>query len=401
MTASLPHSQTLKLPTAKTWLARVALGVLLIAALLGVQWLLTKFVQDYVARIIVLAGINVILAVSLNLINGITGQFSLGHAGFMAIGAYVSGIISFYLGPKLNLPPDALFALAMVCGAVAAGLAGWVVGLPSLRLRGDYLAIVTLGFGEIIRVVIGTIEEVGGVRGFNGLPFLAGFAWVFACAAICILMMRNLADSKIGREMRAVRDDEVAAEAIGINTTKVKVWAFVISALWAGIAGALQTHFNGSAHPDSFGFLRSVEIVVMVVLGGLGSITGAALAAVVLTILGNVLRSVDGAFVVGVLLIVFAATLSFPKHLAAIKTNPLKIANWIWAPLLCLIGVGVAYFQAHVWLEANIASVRYIIYALILIVLMLLRPQGLLGRSEFGAHLWRRKQQKPPAAELA
>ena len=386
----------------KTWLLRLVAGVLLIAALLGVQWMLGKFINDYVVRILMLVGINIILAVSLNLINGITGQFSLGHAGFMAIGAYVSGIITFYLGPKIGLEGPPLLALAIVCGALAAAFAGWLVGLPSLRLRGDYLAIVTLGFGEIIRVVITTIEEVGAARGFNGLPPIAGFAWIYGGVIASIFIVRNLAASKIGREMRAVRDDEVAAEAIGINTTQVKVLAFVVSSLLAGVAGALQAHLNGSAHPDSFSFLRSVEVVVMVVLGGLGSITGAAIAAVVLTLLENVLRSVSGALVVGVLLIVFAAVLSFPKHRAAMQKSVLGWGQWLLVPVLSAIALVVIYLQARGWLQENIASLRYVIYALILIVLMLLRPQGLLGRSEFGLHLWRRKPTlKPEAGTLA
>ena len=389
--------------TSKTWALRLVASIVVVALLIGLQFSLGKFINDYVVRILLLVGVNIILAVSLNLINGITGQFSLGHAGFMAIGAYVSGVVTFYLGPKLGWPPVPLLALAIFCGALAAAFAGWLVGLPSLRLRGDYLAIVTLGFGEIIRVVITTIEEVGAARGFNGLPPIAGFAWVYISVIVCILAVRNMAASKIGREMRAIRDDEIAAEAIGINTTKVKVVAFVVSSLLAGVAGALQAHVNGSAHPDSFGFIRSVEVVVMVVLGGLGSITGAAIAAVVLTILENVLRSVNGALVVGVLLAVFAAVLSFPKHRAAMQKSLLGWAQWLLMPVLSVVAIIIIYTQARGWLGDNISSLRYVIYALILIVLMLLRPQGLMGRSEFGLHLLRRKTPKnpqPTAVEL-
>ena len=378
--------------TAKIWAIRLVASLLIVALLIGVQFTLGKTINDYVVRILLLVGVNIILAVSLNLINGITGQFSLGHAGFMAIGAYVSGIITFYLGPKLGWPPVPLLSLAILCGALASAFAGWLVGLPSLRLRGDYLAIVTLGFGEIIRVIITTIEEVGAARGFNGLPPIAGFAWVYISVIVCILAVRNMAASKIGREMRAIRDDEVAAEAIGINTTKVKVVAFVVSSLLAGVAGALQAHVNGSAHPDSFGFIRSVEIVVMVVLGGLGSITGAAIAAIVLTILENVLRSVNGALVVGLLLAVFAAVLSFPKHRPAMRKSALGWVQWLAVPVLSVIAIIVIYTQAQGWLRDNISSLRYVIYALILIVLMLLRPQGLLGRGEFGLHLLRKRQ---------
>lgn len=391
MTSAPAGSQTPRLSNAATWAIRLVLGIFLIAALLGVQQFMAVRINDYVARIILLVGMNIILAVSLNLINGITGQFSLGHAGFMAIGAYVSGVVSFYAGPHLGLPDPLLLTLAIAAGALAAAFAGWLVGLPSLRLRGDYLAIVTLGFAEIIRVVITTIEEVGAARGFNGLPVLVGFAWIYGAVFLCILVVRNLACSKIGREMRAVRDDEVAAEAIGINTTQVKVLAFVFSSLLAGVAGALQAHFNGSAHPDSFGFLRSVEIVVMVVLGGLGSISGAAIAAVILTLLENVLRSVNGVFTVAVLLILFATIVSFPKHKSAIQKNILAAWRWLLGPVLFGAVLAVGYFQGYSWLTSNIASMRYVIYASILIILMLLRPQGLLGRSELAVPRWLRR----------
>jgi branched-chain amino acid transport system permease protein len=256
--------------------------------------------------------------------------------------------------------------------------------LPSLRLRGDYLAIVTLGFGEIIRVVIQNIEEVGGNSGFNGLPLLTNFIWVYALAILCVLAVRNLAASNLGRSMRAVREDEVAAEAAGVNTTRVKVLAFVVSAMWAGVAGGLQAMYNQSAHPESFNFIKSVEIVVMVVLGGLGSITGAAIAAVLLTMLENVLRSVTGATLVGFALIGFAAILSFGRHRGALlrERSTLAWISWLIWPLLSALALALATIYAGDWLQNNISALRYVIYALILIVLMILRPQGLLGRGE-------------------
>jgi branched-chain amino acid transport system permease protein len=389
----------------RTWLLRLVAAAILVAALWGLQLFLNANINDYVVRILVLAGINVILAVSLNLINGITGQFSLGHAGFMAIGAYVGASVSYYGAPQLNamlgttLPDPLVLLLAILCGALAAALAGWLVGIPSLRLRGDYLAIVTLGFGEIIRVIVTTIKEVGGATGFNGIPPLMGatgrqgFLWIWVFAALCIVSIRNVAASRLGREMRAIRDDEIAAEAAGINTTKIKVLAFVLSSLWGGVAGVLFAHFNGSAQPDTFNFIKSVEIVVMVVLGGLGSITGAALAAVGLTILENVLRSVQGAFYVGVALVFFAAFLAFPRHRETIKTKAARgIVQWLWVPLLCLVAIAFGFLYGRTWLQGNISALRYVIYALILITLMILRPQGLLGRAEVGWHLLRRRR---------
>jgi branched-chain amino acid transport system permease protein len=153
-----------------------------------------------------------------------------------------------------------VFLVAILLAATVAGIAGWLVGLPSLRLRGDYLAIVTLGFGQIIIAIVQTIKEVGGSLGFNNLPLYTTFTWVFALAILCVLTVRNLAVSSLGRAMKAVRDDEVAAAAVGINTTRIKVLAFVISSMWAGIAGALQVHLIQLAQPDSFNFVRSVEI---------------------------------------------------------------------------------------------------------------------------------------------
>jgi branched-chain amino acid transport system permease protein len=390
----------------RVWGLRVLATVALLAALYGLQVFLNARVNDYVVRILVLAGINVILAVSLNLINGITGQFSLGHAGFMAIGAYVGGIVSYYGGPKLAellgtpLPTPIILIIAIVVGATAAGFAGWLVGIPSLRLRGDYLAIVTLGFGEIIRVIVTTIKEVGGATGFNGIPPLMGgrgewgFLWIWAFAAFCIVSIRNVAASRLGREMRAIRDDEIAAEAAGINTTKIKVLAFALSSMWGGVAGVLFAHFNGSANPDTFGFIRSVEIVVMVVLGGLGSITGAALAAVVLTILENVLRSVQGALYVGIGLVIFAAILALPRHRDLMRRNAaLGVLRWLAWPIVALAAIFAGYKYGGVWLQGNISALRYVIYSLILITLMILRPQGLLGRGEFGWHIFRRRRE--------
>lgn len=406
-------------PLAWRWVvARADLTVATLAMLFALQTLLSQRINDYVLQIIVLAGVNIILAVSLNLINGITGQFSLGHAGFMAIGAYTGGWFTVLASDRLELPMPAIFALSLLVAALCAGIAGWLVGLPSLRLRGDYLAIVTLGFGEIIRVLITTITtvnlpqpkgplgnvagainhqiggiDIGGARGFINIPLLTSFAWVYGAVILCILMMRNLADSELGRSMRAVREDEVAAEAVGVNTTKVKVRAFVASSMWAGVAGALQAHYIQSAHPGSFTFVKSVEVVVAVVLGGLGSITGVTVTAAGLTGLVELLRNPRGAFWTGVALIVLAAILSFSRYRPAIARNALHLLNWLKWPAASLIGLYLLFRYRGEWIEANISALRYVIYSLILIVLMLLRPQGLLGRSELSWNwLLRRKR---------
>jgi branched-chain amino acid transport system permease protein len=365
-----------------TWPLRAVMSAAVVLGLMLFQSVLQGQFDPYSQQIIALAGINIILAVSLNLINGITGQFSLGHAGFMAVGAYSCAAFVVYAGPRLVFTEPIVFGLGLLVGAVVSGFAGLLVGLPSLRLRGDYLAIVTLGFGQIIISIIRNIEAVGGASGFSNLPKLSSLAWVYAMVIGCILCVKNLADSNLGRSMRAVRDDEVAAEAAGIDTTRVKVLAFVVSAMWAGVAGGLQAHYLQLAHPNDFSFIRSIEIVVMVVLGGLGSISGCTITAVALRVLEEKLRDANGALLVGVLLIVLAAALSQPGYRAQMKQSMLGWLLWLRWPALSMAALAAAWIFERDWIEANVSSLRYIIYALILIVLMLLRPQGLLGRSE-------------------
>ncbi|HEX8832884.1 MAG TPA: branched-chain amino acid ABC transporter permease [Abditibacteriaceae bacterium] len=383
----------------RLWPVRVIFAALAVLALLALQNALGRTMNPYNYSILVLAGISVILAVSLNLINGITGQFSLGHAGFMAIGAYTSASFTYYAGPGIiarsqnaEVGTAFVFFIALLIAAFFAGIAGLLVGMPSLRLRGDYLAIVTLGFGQIIITIIRTIKEVGDASGFTNLPKMTTLAWVYGAAILCIFCVRNIADSAIGRSMRAVREDEIAAEAAGIDTTKIKVLAFVIGSMWAGVAGALQAHYLQLASPDMFTFYKSIEIVVMVVLGGLGSITGAAIAAVLLRFLEESLRDVGPALAAGIGLAVLAAILSRPRHRAAIQAGPLGTIRWLMWPVLSIIGMLLVYRYGQGWMQSNVSALRYIIYASILIVLMLLRPQGLLGRGEFGWHLFKKRQ---------
>ncbi len=365
------------------FVARFVLLALVLFAIYQVQERLFPHLNGYYQVIVLNAGIAVILAVSLNLVNGITGQFSLGHAGFAAIGAYVSAYFTKEIGTHLLDPIS--FIIGISLGALMAGLAGLLVGLPSLRLRGDYLAIVTLGFNQIIISIIQNLDVVGGASGYPNIPLYTTFAWVWGLALICILSIRNLAVSELGRSMRAIRDDEIAAEAAGINTTRVKVIAFVYSAMWAGVAGALQVHFLQSATPESFTFVQSIEVVVSVVLGGLGSITGSALAATGLTILQEVLREVPGAFYTGIVLVFVAFYWNFTKLSAEKRLNRASFGRGIIIPLVSLGVLMLLYFYpaAHAFLESNKSALRYVIYSLILIVVMLLRPQGLLGRREW------------------
>lgn len=309
----------MKLP--KSW---PLYALLLAVAASFVVSLFSDQLDAYLLQILILIGINIILAVSLNLVTGHTGQFSLGHAGFMAVGAYISSSLTLFAGPSiLGVIGDGaagtslLFCAALALGGAAAAFTGLLVGVPSLRLRGDYLAIVTLGFGEIIRVVFQNTEAVGGPRGLAGIPQYTNFFWTYALVALTIYVIANLVNSTYGRGFLAVRDDEIAAEAMGINTTKYKVIAFVVGAFFAGIAGALYAHAYMYINPEGFNFLKSIDAVIMVILGGMGSTLGVAAAAVLVTTLNEFLRE----------------------------------------------------FEAY----------RMIIFALLLIVMMILRPQGLFG----------------------
>jgi len=279
----------------KKWL----FWIVAIAVLAAFQSSLRSLIGPYYYQIVILVGINIILAVSLNLINGVTGQFSIGHAGFYAVGAYTSASLVYYGQSSIRsavafLPQMAQDAVLLLMGLLAAalvsGIAGLAVGIPSLRLRGDYLAIVTLGFGEIIRVLILNIDSIGASRGFSGIPLLSNFFWVYLFVVITVVVVHNLVDSSYGRAFISIRDDEIAAEAMGIDTTRFKVMSFVISSMFAGIAGGLFGHFVMYLHPNSFLFTTSFYLIIMIVVGGLGSIEGAILGAILVTVVLEVFR---------------------------------------------------------------------------------------------------------------
>lgn len=259
-----------------TW-AGLIVGLYLLV--MGLQVL--GVIDEYLMVNIKLAGVFIILGTSLNLINGFTGQFSLGHAGFMSVGAYVGAICTV----KFDLP----FPVALIIGALAAACIGLLIGLPTLRLRGDYLAIATLGLGEIIRVFFLNWAYVGGAHGLMIGRRYTTFTWLYASVVLSVLLLRNWIQSAHGRACIAVREDEIAASAMGINTTTYKVAAFTIGAFFAGLAGVLYAHAFFIISPQSFGFLRSVEVLIIVVLGGMGSLTGSVLAAILLTFLSMAL----------------------------------------------------------------------------------------------------------------
>ena len=267
---------------------RFLIAAILVAAV--VSHFSAQFNRYYLG-IVIDVGINIILAVSLNLINGHTGQFSLGHAGFMAVGGYSAA--SFTIALAKILPPAAMpfvFLLALVLGGLAAAAVGLAVGVPTLRLRGDYLAIVTLGFGEIIRVILQNMDCVGAASGLKGIPGYTNFFWAFALAAVTVFVITCLVNSTYGRGFIAVHDDEIAASAMGVNPVRYKVTAFVIGAFFAGIAGGLYAHHKQFLSPTGFDFMKSIDIVVMVILGGMGRTAGVIVAAILLTLLPEFLR---------------------------------------------------------------------------------------------------------------
>ena len=247
-----------------------------------------NLLNQYFLLILMYIGINIILATSLNLINGYMGEFSVGHAGFMLTGAYVSSLLTVKLFPTEWLPW--LFPLAIIAGGLGAALLGLIVAIPSFKTRGDYLAIVTFAFNMIIKSVVENIDAVGAARGLLGMDRLTNLAWVFFWAAICVWVIKNFVYSKFGRGAQAVREDEPVAELMGVNTREVKIWAFVISSFFAGVAGGLFAHLIQYISPAMFDITKSTDILVMVYLGGVGSIAGSIIGATVYTLLLEFLR---------------------------------------------------------------------------------------------------------------
>lgn len=304
------------------WLLLLLAGYSLISVLVSVGVLNLFYVQ-----ILQQIGINIILAVGLNLIVGFSGQFSLGHVGFMAIGAYAAAII----GSKS--PTYGAFFGAMLVGALLSGAVALLVGIPTLRLKGDYLAVATLGVSEIIRIfIINGGSLTNGAAGILGIPNFTTWQMVYFFVVITTIATLNFLRSPIGRSTLSVREDEIAAESVGVNTTKIKIIAFVFGAITASIAGSLQAGFIGSVVPKDYTFINSINVLIIVVFGGLGSITGAIVSAIVLGILNMLLQ--------------------------------------------------------------DVASVRMIIYALALVLVMIFRPGGLLGTWELSLSRFFKKSKK-------
>lgn len=294
--------------------ARYAINTVLIVIAFVVLNLLVSggVLSSYYTKILMLIGINIILAVSLNVATGYLGQLPLGHAGFMAVGGYAAGIfLKAVPMPNLDKLPEgtsaaaaqlqhsAYIVLALLLAGVVAAIFGIIIGVPALRLKGDYLAIITLGFGEIIRVVLLNIDSVlgfdftYGASGLKRIPKVATVSNVFICVVITCVVIHMVMKSRHGRAILSIRENEIAAESCGIQTTYYKVMAFTFSAFFAGVAGALYATYVGILQPNTFGFMKSIEILVMVVLGGMGSMLGSILSATVLTALPQVLLAFD------------------------------------------------------------------------------------------------------------
>ena len=261
--------------------------VLVVLLFFALQALSTGVLSTYQNKVLLLVGINIILAVSLNVATGYLGQLPLGHAGFMAVGAYTSALFTKYC----TWPEPVAFAAGLTLGAAMACLFGVLIGIPALRLSGDYLAILTLGFGEIIRITLNNIDNVlgfslfYGAKGLKNIPKYSDLLSVFLCVVLTCFFIHTMIKSRHGRAVLAIRDNEIAAESCGIQTTYYKVMAFSFSAAFAGLAGGLYAGYLGVLDPASFDFMKSIEILVMVVLGGMGSMLGSILSATVLTIL--------------------------------------------------------------------------------------------------------------------
>ena len=261
----------------------------------------TELITPYHQQIMMYVGINILLTASLNLVNGYMGEFSVGHAGFMAVGAYSSSVLALSLGP-LSYP---LFPLILVWGGLAAALTGFLIAIPSFKTRGDYLAIVTLAFNMIVKSLIENIEFIGGPRGMMGMPRLTNLAWVFVWVILGLFMMRNFVHSRFGRGAVAIREDEIAAEVMSVDTKRCKILTFTIAAFFAGVAGGLFAHLITYIHPSSFSILKSTDILVMLYLGGMGSLGGSIIGAAIFTLLLEVLRFMGlWRWVVGPLLLV-------------------------------------------------------------------------------------------------
>ena len=273
-----------KLSRKSTLINLVGVALLFVLMLVLIQ---IGVINNYYEGIVVMICINIILAASLNITTGFLGQIALGHAGFMSIGAYAAAL---FAKSAVAMPDMLRFIISLVIGGLIAAVFGIIVGIPALRLKGDYLAIITLGFGEIIRVIIENVEFTGGAQGLRKIPRYSEFSVVFLIMLVCVCILYTFVRSRHGRAITAIREDDIASEASGLNNTYYKVLAFTVASFFAGVAGGIYAQYIGILSARSFNFTKSIDILVIVVLGGMGSLTGSIVAAIGLTILPEVLR---------------------------------------------------------------------------------------------------------------
>ena len=389
----------------------VRIGSILLAFLLcfGLERV-GRGMDSFTQQLMVLGGLYVTLAVSLNLINGITGQFSIGHAAFYQVGAYTSAYLGAHFYHGASLTPW-LVGMAAT-GAFTAAIAGLVVGLPSLRLRGDYLAIVTLGFGEIVRIVIQNQPALGEAGGMDVTPHTTQqpIMLVALLAVLCVAVCRNLLKTAHGLPFLAVREDEVASSAMGVNVTATKVIAFMLGSAFAGAAGAVYANSLGAINPQQFTATVSIAVLSMVVLGGTGSITGSVVAALALFYIPEKMRDLTevrmSLIVGGLLAIGLAVTairyVSNRVHRGAATRAALYVGVAFGAALLALLLSGVLGRFAPLAGVVEGAKLRLVVSAVVLIVLMLVRPQGVFAHHEFSwSWVGRLLGRKTPTKEVA
>ncbi len=335
----------------QAWLVPVLLliGFGLAFAIPEYGWL-----NKYIQLVLMYIGINIILTVSLNLVNGYMGEFSLAHAGFMAVGAYTAALLTMKVLPVAAYP--ALFPLAVLAGGMVAAIMGLIVAVPSFKIRGDYLAIITLAFLMIVKSVIENIDYIGGPRGIPGIKRLTTLPWVFFWTVATVWMIRNFVYSKYGRGVLSIREDEIASDLMSVNTKRVKFLAFMLSSFCAGVAGALFAHLLQFISPRVFDIIKTTDVLIMVYLGGIASIGGSILGATVYTALMELLR---------------------PSTMAALLD---------WLPELI-------FDPLNHYIIQNLGVWRMVIMPLLLVLVMLYWPRGMMGQREFRGFIPRRDRE--------
>jgi len=372
----------------KFWSARIASFVAAGIVLYAFHNFAAPKLGIYDVGLLSLSFLFATLAVSLNLINGVTGQFSIGHAAFYLIGAITSAKLTVTFMKASNLPGPLWMLIMVLVGGAAAAIAGFIIGLPSLRLRGDYLAVATLGFGEIVNVILRNQDggkqsfgglDLGGPYGLQSVPKLTQTWYIFLLFIVTVAFARNLVKNAHGLSFLAVREDELAADATGVNSTKIKVTAFVLGAAIAGMAGALYAHYNGSVPPDDFKMDTSFILVAMVVIGGTGSITGAAAAGVTLKLLEEGLRKVPPIPALDLYSLILLGIAAFAAYKALDKRGRLNLDGKL-RPLWTILGLALCAYVAYLGYKTYGSDLSWVLKIASMVFMALLLLGMLAGR---------------------